>query len=326
MLRNRSRLARGGSEGVDELHQHVLDLLDRAPELRRDLLGRPLKPRPASLPPRVALRRQPDEVRATVLGMRDSLHVAGLDHPPEPVGDGGERRTRPLSDLAGRERPPDADHAQRPVEPAVDALRREVALEQRRDELTGDPDVDQEAARPVGRRVQAARRSCSSSGTSGRPKISAALVSVTTLSPASSIFSRSRVSGMSPGRRSVTSAFTFIRPTGTWMLGRPMPRIRFTRSQNSFHDTASGPPTSNVLSIAASRSTARAKYAPMSSAQIGWIRCVPLPMIGVTGASLASLRKVGRIPPSFPKTKLGRKTTYGMPAAFTSCSISHLAW
>ena len=43
------------------------------------------------------------------------------------------------------------------------------------------------------------------------------------------------------------------------------------------------------------------------------MRCVPLPMIGVTGARRASFANVGRMPPSFAKMKLGRKMTYGMP-------------
>ena len=67
------------------------------------------------------------------------------------------------------------------------------------------------------------------------------------------------------------------------------------------------------------------KYAARSPAQIGWIRCTPEPVIGVTGANRASLAKVGRIPPSRSKTKLGRKITYGMPAPSTACSISHFA-
>ena len=48
-------------------------------------------------------------------------------------------------------------------------------------------------------------------------------------------------------------------------------------------------------------------------------------MIGVTGISFASFANVGRMPPSFAKMKLGRKMTYGIPAAFTSCSIAHFA-
>ena len=63
----------------------------------------------------------------------------------------------------------------------------------------------------------------------------------------------------------------------------------------------------------------------MSSAQIGWIRRSPEPMIGVTGASFTSRRKVGMIPPSGPKMKLGRKMTWSMPEPLTSCSTSHLA-
>ncbi len=74
-----------------------------------------------------------------------------------------------------------------------------------------------------------------------------------------------------------------------------------------------------------SRSTASAKYFATSSAQIGWMRWRPLPMIGVTGVSFASLANVGRMPPSGPKTKLGRKITYGMPEPCTCCSFSHFA-
>jgi hypothetical protein len=80
-----------------------------------------------------------------------------------------------------------------------------------------------------------------------------------------------------------------------------------------------------VRFAAACSVTARAKYAPTSSAQIGWMRCRPLPMTGVTGVSRASFANVGRMPPSGPKMKLGRKITYGIPDAFTSCSMCHLA-
>jgi hypothetical protein len=48
-------------------------------------------------------------------------------------------------------------------------------------------------------------------------------------------------------------------------------------------------------------------------------------MIGVTGASFTSRRKVGMIPPSGPKMKLGRKMTWSIPEPLTSCSTSHLA-
>ena len=72
-------------------------------------------------------------------------------------------------------------------------------------------------------------------------------------------------------------------------------------------------------------SSERAKYAPTSSIQMGWIRCSPEPMIGVTGATFASLRNVVRIPPSGPKTKLGRKITCSSPDSRVSRSISHLA-
>ena len=48
-------------------------------------------------------------------------------------------------------------------------------------------------------------------------------------------------------------------PTGTWMLGRRIPRAFFSRSQNSFQVTTSGPPSSNVLFVAASRSIALSK-------------------------------------------------------------------
>ena len=55
------------------------------------------------------------------------------------------------------------------------------------------------------------------------------------------------------------------------------------------------------------------------------MRWLPLPTIGVAGVSFASRTKVGRIPPSLPKTKLGRKITYGIPEACTSCSCCHFA-
>src|SRR5947209_201639 len=48
-------------------------------------------------------------------------------------------------------------------------------------------------------------------------------------------------------------------------------------------------------------------------------------MIGVTGANRASCLKVGRIPPSRPKTKLGRKITCSSPEPATVGSISHFA-
>ncbi len=66
------------------------------------------------------------------------------------------------------------------------------------------------------------------------------------------------------------------------------------------------------------RSTARAKYCARSSTQIGCSRCVPGPTIGVTGAKRASRTKVGRTPPSRPKTKLGRKITCSSPDSFTA--------
>src|SRR5437879_4349940 len=46
----------------------------------------------------------------------------------------------------------------------------------------------------------------------------------------------------------------------------------FSRSQNSFQVTASGPPSSRIRPVAASRSIAREKYSATASAQIGWIR------------------------------------------------------
>ncbi len=72
-------------------------------------------------------------------------------------------------------------------------------------------------------------------------------------------------------------------------------------------------------------SSAWAKYLATSSTQIGWIRCLPEPTIGVTGATFARVRKVGRMPPSLPKTKLGRKITCSRPDSRTSPSWSHFA-
>ena len=97
------------------------------------------------------------------------------------------------------------------------------------------------------------------------------------------------------------------------------------RVEQGGQETASGPPSSKRRFAAASSPTARAKYAATSSTQIGWMRCRPEPTIGVTGARRASLANVGRMPPSVPKTKDGRKITYGIPDAFTSCSICHFA-
>src|SRR6266540_935889 len=308
MLRNRSDFPRSGAQRLDQVFQRVVHLVDGTVQVVRDLLDRLLQGGPASAPAGIALLGQPDEVRAPVGGIRDALGVPVLDDAADAVRHGRQGDAGALGQLARGQRPEGADHAERSVEVGVHVLDGEIAVEQSRDQLTGDPDVEQE--RPgTWRRAHAARRSCSSSETSGRANTSTALVSVTTLSPASSILSRSRVSGMSPGSRSVTSAFTFMSPIGTCTLGRRIPRPRFSRSQNSFQLTASGPPTSNVRSTAASTSTAFAKYVPTSSAQIGWMRCVPRPTIGVTGASRASFANVGRMPPSLPKMKLGRKTT-----------------
>ena len=121
------------------------------------------------------------------------------------------------------------------------------------------------------------------------------------------------------------SAFRRMSPSGTWTDGRRIRRTRFKCSQNSFHETASGPPISNSPPVAVSRSTARVKYSATSSTQIGWMRWRPLPMIGVTGVSRASFTKVGRIPPSRPKMKLGRKITNVRPDPLTRCSVSHFA-
>src|SRR5204863_9531705 len=101
-----------------------------------------------------------------------------------------------------------------------------------------------------------ARRSCSSSGTSGSLKVSTALGSLTTLSPSSSIVSWSRVTG-APGRRSVSVACTRRTPTGTCTVGRRAPSTRFSRCHISFHVTASGPPISKTRPVAAGWSTAR---------------------------------------------------------------------
>ena len=60
-------------------------------------------------------------------------------------------------------------------------------------------------------------------GRAGTANVRTASSFETTLSPCSSIFSRSRVSGMLPGSRSVTSAFTRIQATGTWTLGGAAP-------------------------------------------------------------------------------------------------------
>ena len=116
-----------------------------------------------------------------------------------------------------------------------------------------------------------------------------------------------------------------MKPIGMWTLGRRTPSARLSRSQNSFQVTASGPPSSKTRFVASGLSSACAKYAPTSSAQIGWMRWRPEPMIGVTGATLASLRNVFRMPPSRAKTKLGRKITWSSPDACTSCSCCHLA-
>ena len=97
--------------------------------------------------------------------------------------------------------------------------------------------------------------------------------------------------------------------------GRRWPSAPLSRDQNSFQVTTSGPPSSKVRFAASGFSTAAAKYAATSSIQIGWIRCVPGPTIGVTGASFACRRNCCSAPPSRPKTKLGRKITCSSPDA-----------
>ncbi len=104
-----------------------------------------------------------------------------------------------------------------------------------------------------------------------------------------------------------------------------MPRARFSRSQNSFQLTASGPPSSNSRFAASGLRTDSAKKAATSPIQMGWIRCVPAPGIGVTGVRRASRANVGRMPPSRPKMKLGRNVTHSRSASRTACSISHFA-
>ncbi len=209
----------------------------------------------------------------------------------------------------------------------VDAVVHLVAIRQGREEqfqrvmVDGTRDLLAAAREAgVGRFVH-----MSALGTSGNPNVSTASVFVTTLSPCSSIFNKSRVSGMSPGSRSVTSAFARMNAIGTWIDSRCTPSARFRRVHSSFQLTTSGPPSSNVRFAASGRSSAWAKNVPTSSTQTGWIRCFPEPTIGVTGATFASLRKVGRIPPSRPKTKLGRKITCSRPDSRTSPSCSHFA-
>src|SRR5262249_46072521 len=90
-----------------------------------------------------------------------------------------------------------------------------------------------------------ARRSCSSRGTSGSWNVSTADGAVTTLSPGATILSWSRVAG-APGSFSVRAAWARITPNGTCKDGRREPSTRLSRSQNSFHVGASGPPSSNV--------------------------------------------------------------------------------
>ncbi len=65
---------------------------------------------------------------------------------------------------------------------------------------------------------------------------------------------------MFPGRRSVTTAGTFISPVGKCMVGRRrIPSWARSRCQNSFQLTMSGPPTSNVRFAASGFSIAAAK-------------------------------------------------------------------
>ena len=85
--------------------------------------------------------------------------------------------------------------------------------------------------------------------------------------------------------------------TGGGCVGRREPSARFSRDQNSFQVTTSGPPSSNVRFAASGLSTPAAKYAATSSTQIGWIRCVPGPTIGVTGASFAICGTAASAPP-----------------------------
>ena len=127
------------------------------------------------------------------------------------------------------------------------------------------------------------------------------------------------------GSFSSSAAWARISPIGTWTDGRRTPSVFFSRSQSSFHVTTSGPPSSKVLPPASGLSIEAAKYAATSSTQMGWIRCLPEPTMGVTGERRASCLNCCSAPPLSPKTKLGRKITCSSDEPFTTCSIAHFA-
>ena len=92
------------------------------------------------------------------------------------------------------------------------------------------------------------------------PNVRTARSFETTLSPVSSIVSRSRVSGMFPGRRSVNVAGIFSSPVGRCIIGRRrIPSSARIRRQSSSQSTMSGPPSSNVSPAASGLSTEAAK-------------------------------------------------------------------
>ena len=104
--------------------------------------------------------------------------------------------------------------------------------------------------------MSAARRSCSSSGTSGSWNVSTALGSrddVVAELEHRQLVARHRRARQPLGQRRLRA---HAAPNGMWIDGRRTPSTRFSRSQNSFHVSASGPPISNVRFAAGSSSTA----------------------------------------------------------------------
>ena len=212
------------AERRDQVLERVVDLVDRPVEAVRDLLDRLLQRRPAAPPPGVALLGQPDEVRAAV------GRIAGSARRRRPRRSAGSGRT-PSSAARPCARPARSESAARTRRSRSGSVEVGVARPRARGcgraarpsnslaiQMLSSSGRGRGAASltPRGEAARRARRAA-------RPKTSTALVSVTTLSPAWSILSRSRVSGMSPGSRSVTSALIFMRPIGTCTLGRRMP-------------------------------------------------------------------------------------------------------
>ena len=146
--------------------------------------------------------------------------------------------------------------------------------------------------RSAARGAQAARRSCSSSGTSGSPKVSTALGRsrrrCRRLEHLQQVARERDVAGQPLGDERVQPhqrhRHVDARPPAAArpLQPRPRTRSRSPRPGRRARTSGSSPPRG--------RPPWRSTRAT-SSAQIGWMRCLPLPMIGVTGASLRELHE-----------------------------------